>query len=138
MTAGYSGTPLIKKLGLKEGTNVQIINEPDHYWDMLGIPQESAASASKGEPLDFVHLFVKSKEQCEELVTEFRSKLRPSGIIWVSWPKKSSKIVTDITEDAIRAIALERELVDVKVCAVDEIWSGLKLVIPVKLRGGKG
>jgi hypothetical protein len=128
MPAGYSGTPLVKKLGIKEGFKVRFINKPKNYLALLeelppGIKQIKTGNTN------FVHLFTKSKK---ELVSELKKNMKTleqDGMIWVSWPKKSSKVETDITEDVIREVALPMGLVDIKVCAVDEIWSGLKLVI---------
>ena len=128
MPAGYSGTPLVKKLGIKEGFKVRFINKPKNYMDLLEeIPP--AVKQIKTGKADFVHIFTKSrKELASELKKNMRS-IEQDGMIWVSWPKKASKIQTDITEDVIREVALPMGLVDIKVCAVDDIWSGLKLVI---------
>ena len=130
MTTGYSGTPLAKKLGLKPAMRAWFQNVPDSVradidrdappLERLGLPDP---------PVEFAHIFVTS---CAVLDCELRMLLpllEPTGMIWVSWPKKASKVATDITEDVIRAVALPLHLVDVKVCAVDDIWSGLKLVI---------
>lgn len=128
MPAGYSGTPLVKKLGIKEGFKVRFINKPKNYMDLLEeIPP--AVKQIKTGKADFVHIFTKSrKDLASELKKNMRS-IEQDGMIWVSWPKKASKIQTDITEDVIREVALPMGLVDIKVCAVDDIWSGLKLVI---------
>ena len=128
MPAGYSGTQLVKKLGIKEGFKVRFINKPKNYMDLLEeIPP--AVKQIKTGKADFVHIFTKSrKELASELKKNMRS-IEQDGMIWVSWPKKASKIQTDITEDVIREVALPMGLVDIKVCAVDDIWSGLKLVI---------
>jgi hypothetical protein len=131
--AGYSGTPLVQKLGIKPGFNMNVVDEPDGYWDWISPLPEGAAVATKG-PLDFVHVFVTSRRKYEKEVLKFRDKLRADGMIWISWPKKASKVETDLDESIIRDFALKNKLVDVKVCAVNEVWSGLKLVIPVKLR----
>ncbi|WP_123040593.1 DUF3052 domain-containing protein [Cohnella candidum] len=134
--AGYSGTPLVKKLGYQAGQRVCVVHAPDAYWETLGELPEGIVRAAEGEgELDLVHLFVRSRQECENWIPIYRERIRPSGMIWVSWPKKASKVPTDVTEDAIRSFALEQRLVDVKVCAVDTVWSGLKLVIPVALRG---
>ena len=130
MTAGYSGTPLAKKLGLKPGMRAWFQNLPDSVRaeiDRDAPPLERLDLPER--PLQFAHIFVTS---CALLDCELRMLLPlldPAGMIWVSWPKKASKVPTDITEDVIREIALPLHFVDVKVCAVDEIWSGLKLVI---------
>lgn len=131
--AGYSGTPLVKKLGIKPGTKIKVVNAPDDYWDWISPIPEAAMVSEKGL-LDFVHLFVTSQKKYETEVLKLRAKLNPDGMIWISWPKKSSKVQTDLDENIIRDFALKNKLVDVKVCAVNEVWSGLKLVIPVKFR----
>lgn len=133
--AGYSGTPLIKKLGIKPAMKILLINQPDNYFELL----ESNISdqlCRKTETPDFIHLFVKSNKEFETEMKELESfcKKNPTITIWISWYKKTSKIPTDITEDTIRNYALRNELVDVKVCAVCDIWSGLKLVIPLVKR----
>lgn len=131
--AGYSGTPLVQKLGIKPGFKMKVVNEPDGYWDWISpLPGDVVSTAKLG--LDFVHLFVTSRKKYETEVLKLRDKLKPHGMIWISWPKKASKVETDLDENAIRDFALKNKLVDVKVCAVSEIWSGLKLVIPVKDR----
>ena len=128
--AGYSGTPLAQKLGLKAGMRAWFQGVPDGV--QAAIDREAPAIERLDlpePPVEFVHIFVTS---CALLDCELRMLLPlldPAGMIWVSWPKKASKVPTDITEDVIREIALPLHLVDVKVCAVDEIWSGLKLVI---------
>jgi hypothetical protein len=135
--AGYSSTPLIKKLGIKENLIVYIHNGPDHFLELLGeIPKGVTFPNKNQNHLDFVHLFVTSKKELTMLLNKFRKKIKSEGMIWVSWPKKSSKVPTDITEDTIREICLPIDLVDIKVCAVDDIWSGLKLVIRKEKRIG--
>lgn len=131
--AGYSGTPLAKKLGYKENFKVKIVSAPEDYWDWLSPLPEGVMTAARG-PYHLVHLFVTSRTVFEKAVLDYRKKIVPDGMIWISWPKKSSKVESDLDENIIRNFALENKLVDVKVCAVTEIWSGLKLVIPVKLR----
>lgn len=135
MAAGYSGTPLIKKLGIKPGHRVLIINEPDEYKSLLITPIDTQR-IKKNEIPDLIHLFVKDEK---DFITHMKKidsfiHLNTSIIIWISWYKKSSGIKTDITEDTIRNYALKNGLVDVKVCAVSEIWSGLKLVVPLAKR----
>lgn len=146
-TAGYSGTPLLKKLGITPGMKLMLVNEPDDYFTLLaegsGIPEKElrkqvSTPKEQADPMKnhFIHLFVRSNKEFEAIM----KKLKPvytkntSVIIWVSWYKKAAKIPTDITEDMIRAYALSNGLVDVKVCAVSEIWSGLKLVVPLAKR----
>jgi hypothetical protein len=129
-SAGYSGTPLPKKLGIKDGASAAILNGPPGYAKGLGV---KSASELKSD-LDFIQFFTKSRAELEKHLPRLRKSIKPDGMIWISWPKKSSKVETDLTEDIIRDTALALKLVDVKVCAVDETWSGLKLVIPVKDR----
>lgn len=129
-TAGYSGTPLSKKLGIKEGIKILAVNTPKNYFDLLHPLPENVLFLSKAEnEIDIIHIFVSSQKELEKLFLKFKSRIKQNGAIWVSWHKKSSKIKTEITEDIIREIALPKGLVDIKVCAVDETWSGLKLVI---------
>ena len=128
--AGYSGTPLPQKLGIKPGMIVVAIDPPDHYRKLLD-PIPSGVNFAK-RPVDnsgFIHLFVTRRSELAKQLSMLRRKITETGVIWVSWPKKSAGIKTDIVEDAIRAVALPLGLVDVKVCAVDGTWSGLKLVI---------
>jgi hypothetical protein len=132
-TAGYSQTPLLKKLGIKEDLKVLLLNPPDDYLDLLS-KDISRQFCGKNDKPDFIHLFVKSEKEFVVQMQKLVTKILPTTIIWVSWYKKSAKIATDITEDTIRNYALQHDLVDVKVCAVSEIWSGLKLVVPVSKR----
>ncbi len=134
-TTGYSGTPLLKKLGIKPEMKIVLINHPEEYYLLLET-NISDQLCRKNETPDFVHLFVTSIKEFEKEMKKLKPILKKntSLIIWVSWYKKASKIATDITEDVIRDYALQNDLVDVKVCAVSEVWSGLKLVVPVKLR----
>ena len=127
--SGYSGTPLIKKLGIKEGFRVRTLNAPAYYWSLLGaLPPKVSILDETKEMADFIHLFVKSIAELESQLPILKDQIEKNGMIWVSWYKKSAKIPTDVTEDVIRDTALTLGLVDVKVCAVDEQWSGLKLV----------
>lgn len=129
-TAGYSGTPLSKKLGIKEGIKIFAVNIPENYFDLLYPIPENILFLSKAEnEIDIIHIFVSSQKELEKLFLKFKSRIKQNGAIWISWHKKSSKIKTDITEDTIRELVLPLGFVDVKVCAVDEIWSALKLVI---------
>lgn len=133
--AGYSGTPLAKKLGIKASAKVMLINAPDYYLQLFtDMPPEVYFVDNTGIKIDLIHFFTKSQDEFLTNLPQLMKQIKPDGIIWVSWPKKASKVVTDITEDVIRNFALTIGLVDIKVCAVDEIWSGLKLVIPVKDR----
>jgi hypothetical protein len=133
--AGYSGTPLLKKLGIKPGMKVLLINRPDNYFNLLDA-DISDMLKKKNETPDFIHLFVKNIKMFETEMKKLKPicKQNPHIIIWVSWYKKAAKIETDITEDIIRNYALQNGLVDVKVCAVSDTWSGLKLVVPVAKR----
>jgi hypothetical protein len=128
--AGYSGTPLAQKLGIKPGMIVVAIDPPDHYRKLLDpIPSGVNFATRPVGKTNFVHLFVKERRALEKQLSILRNKIADSATLWVSWPKKSSGVATDITEDVIRAVALPLGFVDVKVCAVDETWSGLKLMI---------
>ena len=130
MAAGYSGTPLAKKLSLKDGQRVWRENMPDHVGAEIEEEGHALEVLSAPEaPIDAAHVFVTRRADLEENVERLLPLLAPAGFLWVSWPKKAAKVPTDITEDVIREIALPLGLVDVKVCAVDSIWSGLKLII---------
>jgi hypothetical protein len=134
-TAGYSGTPLIKKLGIKEESTVIIINSPESYNNYLGeLPAGAVLKSKLTGKFDFIHYFTKSKNDFQEKYPAMKKALNKDGQLWISWPKKSSKVTTDLTEDIIRNYALKNGLVDVKVCAIDETWSGLKLVYRLKDR----
>ncbi|HEY9103494.1 hypothetical protein [Chitinimonas sp.] len=133
--AGYSGTPLAKKLGLPAGGEVLAINAPEHYQDWLApLPAELRFVDSVSARTDVTHLFTASRQELAEQLDYLRHRIRPDAAIWVSWPKKAAKVPTDITEDVIRAVCLPLGYVDIKVCAVSEVWSGLKLVIRKELR----
>ena len=129
--AGYSGTPLWKKLGYKTGMSAYVEGEPSNYISLLTLPADVVVTwlARAKSDMEFVHLFATSASQLKSKLESVRKRIVPGGVIWVSWPKKSSGVTSDITEDTIRDLALPMGLVDVKVCAVDEVWSGLKLVI---------
>jgi hypothetical protein len=133
--AGYSGTPLAKKLGIKTGAKVMLLNAPDNYLQLFtDLPADVYFVGGGDVKKDVIHFFTKQQDEFLTVLPKLMKQIKPDGMIWVSWPKKASKVVTDITEDIIRNFALEIGLVDIKVCAVDETWSGLKLVIPVKDR----
>ena len=135
MSAGYSGNPLWKKLGLREGQTAAVLNAPPDYLEMLGEGQPDVLFINEIKAgLPFYHIFAKDRAELEVYLHGCLAHMDRNGMIWASWPKKASKVPTDITEDVIREIALATELVDVKVCAVDETWSGLKLVIRKELR----
>lgn len=136
MAAGYSGTALIKKLGIKEDQKLLILNPPDGmdaYWKLIG-KDCSVQLCKTTEHANFIHLFVTSQKELNTNFTKIKKQLKGNVMVWVSWYKKSAGIPTDVTEDRIRDFALRNDLVDVKVCAVTELWSGLKLVIPVAKR----
>lgn len=127
---GYSGTPLPKKLGLKPPLTLVAIDAPSQYRSWLGeLPTGIRIVSKPGKPLQAAHVFATRRTALKQRLVAFRKQLEPSGFVWVSWPKKSSRVETDITEDTIRELALPLGFVDVKVCAVSDIWSGLKLVI---------
>jgi hypothetical protein len=134
--AGYSGTPLWKKLGYKSGAEAFVDNAPNGYQASLDLPPEFEISwLRRPRPgLGFAHLFTASAADLRRKLKAFRRAIAPDGVIWVSWPKKSSGVASDVTEDVVREVALPMGLVDIKVCAVDDIWSGLKLVIRKELR----
>ncbi len=133
--AGYSGTPLAQKLGIKPGSKVLLVDAPEAYRSLLDpLPDGVQFVTRLSGSTDMVHLFTSSRAKLEELLGKYRTGLKAAGMVWVSWPKKASKMPTDITEDTIREVALPMGFVDVKVCAVDEVWSGLKLVIRKELR----
>src|ERR1041385_1751404 len=135
--AGYSKRALRDKLGVKDGFKIAVLNPPRNYFKLLGplapgvkvLPQPKA-------PLDFIHFFTQNRKEYEKRLGRLKKTLVPNGMIWVSWPKAAAKIATDMNEKVVRDFALKSGLVDIKVCAVDDIWSGLKLVIPVKDRKG--
>jgi len=135
-TRVYSGTPLAKKLGIKEGFTVLLANEPSHYIllfeDMPEVNYVSESSAK--ESVDFIHLFCTRKADFEKQSLQLKPALKMTGMFWVSWPKGSSKLETDLNRDYIREYLLENGLVDVKVCAVDKDWSGLKFMYRIKDR----
>jgi len=134
-TAGYSGTPLLKKLGIKPGHKLLLVNQPGNYFELLETNVIDQL-CEKNETPDLIHLFVTTKKEFESEMKTLDQLIKKNKniAIWVSWYKKSSGIATDITEDTIRNFALKNNLVDVKVCAVSDIWSGLKLVVPIKSR----
>ena len=128
--SGYSTTPLVKKLGIKEGYKIYFKNPPENYEKLLTqLPDNLHILSRLSSEIDIIQFFTKRKSELEKELKRQITKIKQNGMIWVSWPKKSSKVETDITEDVIREIALPMGLVDIKVCAVDEIWSGIKLVI---------
>jgi hypothetical protein len=136
--AGYSGTPLAQKLGIKPEQTVVVIDEPTNYRNLLGQAADRVTFSRRvGNGAPFVHFFATRRAELEKRLKQLRIQISDSGTVWVSWPKKSSGVPTDVTEDVIRDVALPLGFVDVKVCAVDETWSGLKLMIRRKQRQSK-
>jgi hypothetical protein len=129
--AGYSGTPLWKKLGYGNGTAAYVDGAPDGYRTLLALPKDVGVAwlPRPRQGMRFVHLFATRASVLRSRLGAHRRRIAPDGVIWVSWPKGSSGVATDVTEDVIRELALPIGLVDIKVCAVDEVWSGLKLMI---------
>ena len=132
--AGYSGTPLIKKLGIKSGFNVAFLNLPSNFSGKFDLPPDVTLDPAGAEPLDFAMLFVKHEKDLQKHFQKYAAKLKPTGMLWVSWPKKSSGVQTDLLFTNVQAIGLAAGLVDVKVCAIDDVWSGLKFVFRLKDR----
>ena len=135
-TSGYSGTPLARKLGIAAGGHVVVVNAPQGYRDWLApVPEGVRFEAKVTSATDVVHLFTDRRADLATRLGDLRARIAPAAAVWVSWPKKASKVPTDVTEDTIRELALPLGFVDVKVCAVSAVWSGLKLVIRKELRG---
>ena len=128
--AGYSGKPLVEKFGIKKEFIIVLVNPPKQYLNLVApLPDGVTITKNITGKTDLIHLFVTTKVDLTKMLTTTLSKMKQDAVIWVSWPKKSANVPTDITEDRIRDIALPLGLVDIKVCAVDDVWSGLKLVI---------
>lgn len=139
MSAGYSGTPLEKKLGLKDGQAALLLGVPESVGALngfSGFARLDRIFPDDGTRFAYVHLFETQRGVLEDMASSLRQIVRPDGMIWISWPKKASKVPTTITEDVLREVLLPTGLVDVKVCAIDEVWSGLKFMIRKELRGG--
>ena len=133
--AGYSGTPLARKLGIAERAKVHVLGAPTSYRALLEPLPPNVEFASKlDRSIHLVHVFTTERAALAKVLRSCRDRLEPQAAVWVSWPKKSAKVPTDITEDTIRELALPLGFVDVKVCAVDDVWSGLKLVVRKELR----
>ncbi len=127
--AGYSGTPLVKKLGIKPDYVIWIINAPQNYFSLLGnLPNNIDIKTEAGQNYQFIHFFTKSKLELTTQLPLLKSSLAKDGMLWISWPKKSAKVPTDLDGNIVRQLGLEAGIVDIKVAAVDEIWSGLKFV----------
>lgn len=134
MAAGYSGTPLAKKLGIKEDFKVLLVDQPDYYPTLFDDLPEIITDLDNDEEVDFIHLFTLKLNDLEANFDRSKARLAKNGTMWVSWPKKASKIDTDLDGNIVREYGLSHGLVDVKVCAVDETWSGLKFMYRVKDR----
>jgi len=132
--AGYSGRPLVQKLGIKPGTTIAILNAPKGYERTLGKLPPVTRKSNAGTAIDFVQFFTTEKRELERRFGMLARALSPAGMLWISWPKKSSGVATDLTEDVIRSVGLAHGLVDVEVEAVDDAWSGLKFLRRVKDR----
>ena len=132
--AGYSSTPLVKKLGIKAGFNIALVGAPAGYANELDLPPDVTINSRSAKPLDFVQLFVKSEKDLRAGFSRCARRLNAAGMLWVSWPKKSSGVSTDVSENIVRDFGLAAGLVDVKICAVNEVWSGLKFVYRLKDR----
>ena len=130
--AGYSGTPLVKKLGIKSGFNLVFVGAPNGFSKGLDLPTDIEIDSRSR--LDFALLFVKSEKELRVAFSQYAARLKPAGMLWVAWPKKSSGVATDLSFNNVQAIGLAAGLVDTKICAVDEIWSGLKFVFRLKDR----
>lgn len=133
-TAGYSGTPLYKKLGIKAGDRVWFSGNPDGYESELQKAGEFQLVAKLTTNIDFMHMFTTSRSDLTRNFPIVKSALKPDGMVWISWPKKSSGVKTDLDENIVRELGLKTGLVDVKICAVDDVWSGLKFVFRLKDR----
>jgi len=133
--AGYSGTALVKKLGVKEGMTMYVFQNPAGYFDWLSpLPENVVVKSKLNSEVDFIHSFVSEAKIFQREFVKYKTHLRKNGMLWVSWPKKSSKMPSDLDENLIREFGLKEGLVDVKVCAVDEVWSGLKFMFRIKDR----
>ena len=134
-TAGYSGTPLAKKLGLKEGFKIRLVNQPEYYFELFDdLPENIKIIADKKIKKNLIHYFTKEFDDLQKDIVSLRSEIEQTGNIWISCPKKSAIVASNISMDEVRHLALANGLVDKQICAIDEIWSGFKLVIPVKDR----
>lgn len=131
-TAGYSGTPLVKKLGIKPGARMYVDGAPAHYFDLLGpLPADVVISTRLNGEFDFLHVFADQAKQLKQRLRKLKPRLKPDGMLWISWPKGTSPLAKDLNGGDVRELGLAAGLVDIKVCAVDQDWSGHKFVIPV-------
>jgi hypothetical protein len=131
--AGYSEKTLLSKLGIKENYKIKIVHPPENYFQLVQMPNECTPVTGSAKA-DFIHCFLKTAKELNDQLPKLKACVEKNGMIWISWPKKASGIVTDINENIIRKCALSHGLVDIKVCAIDETWSGLKLVYRLKDR----
>ncbi|NER09377.1 Protein of unknown function [Muriicola jejuensis] len=132
---GYSGTPLAKKLGIKRGQRVKLFHPPEGYFDLFeDLPDDFELLPEEDTGIDFIHYFALQADQLDRDLGTLRKQLNQTGMIWISWPKKASKVPTDLDGNVVRDLGLRHGLVDIKVCSVNEIWSALKFVIPVRDR----
>jgi hypothetical protein len=135
MSAGYSGTPLIKKLGIKPGMLLSFVNTPSAFETTLGVlPDGLVWAGPRAKGLDLVLLFVTREAELQLQFAKLAPRLAPAGMLWVGWPKKAAKLASDLSDNVVRRVGLNAGLVDIKVCAIDEVWSGLKFVIPIQSR----
>jgi len=133
--SGYSGTPLAKKLGIRSGFVIRIINEPKDYFALYSdLPNDIIKTIDRKTKKDFIHYFAKGASELNRDIKQLKKEIQQNGMIWISWPKKAAKVETDLDGNIVREIGLKNGLVDVKVCAVNEIWSGLKFVVPINDR----
>lgn len=133
--AGYSGTPLVKKLGINPGARVALVNAPDDFQTTLGeLPDDVVFTKANAKSLDLILFFVLSEQILARDFTKLAERLTTNGMIWIAWPKRSSGVATDLTFDRVQRIGLDAGLVDVKICAIDDTWSGLKFVYRLKDR----
>ena len=136
--AGYSGTPLVKKLGIKEGSRVALVNAPKNFETELGeLPDNVKFMKSTTKSLDLILFFVLSERALAKDFAKLAARLTSNGMIWIAWPKKSSGVTTDLTFERVQRIGLDAGLVDVKICAIDDTWSGLKFVYRLKDRASR-
>lgn len=134
-SAGYSGSPLAKKLGIKTSSRILLVGAPEGFVALLDpLPAGVAFEHAAGPQVDIAHVFVTERLELDRQLAALRATMRDDAAVWVSWPKKAAKVATDITEDTIRELALPRGYLDIKVCAVSEVWSALKLVVRKALR----
>jgi len=133
--AGYSGTPLVKKLGIKEGSRIALVNAPKNFEsELVELPDNVQFIKRPTKSLDIILFFVSTEQALARDFAKLAARLTANGMIWIAWPKKSSGVVTDLTEQRVRQIGLDAGLVDVKICAIDDTWSGLKFVYRLKDR----